>query len=322
MLKTPLLVCAAITLAACGGGGQDEPEVGIPTPQPTPLALSPANYGAATATTVGKSSIAFDAARLAGETVVVMLDRQVNLIPNWPCPSGGTVSFELTDRNNNGWFNEDDTLHLRLDRCVTNGVTVHGLMRMELQTLTTHPDGHDYAMTFEMVDLAITAGTTPTRRFNFSGTLNLSRGANHEAWVLSFGNLRLQEGNDTLTVINLLIDYSQRYDLGTFGYLVQGDFQDSRLGGVFRVTTPDSFTGTIGQFPTEGRLLLAGANNSAARVSEEGAAASDAERVQVSVDSNGDNADDQQAGVLWSDLTYNLFGSLRDAADATLLPVR
>jgi hypothetical protein len=287
--------------------------------------LASANYSAATASAMRTASIAFDYARLSGETAALMLDQPVNFLPNWPCRSGGTVSFELTDRNRNGFFNEDDRLHIRLDHCVTSGVSVSGLIRIELQAVTQQPDGRDYDLTFEMVDLAVSAGApdVPARRFDFSGSVHLSRGANHEHWVLSFGNFDLREGEVTLTASSLLLDYSQRYDLGTYEYLVQGDVFDSRLGGIARATTPVSFTGIIGQFPSAGRLMLAGAANSAARVSEEGAAASDAARVLIAVDADGDGtADQENAGVLWSDLTYNVFGSLRDAADATLLPLR
>jgi hypothetical protein len=321
-------LCTAVASCGCGGGGgggEDNREVGIPTPQPAPLALAPANYSAATASTLSTASMAFDYARLSGETAAFMLDQPVNFLPNWPCRSGGTVSFELTDRNRNGAFNEDDTLHIRLDHCVTNGVSVSGLIRIELQTVTEQPDGRDYDLTFEMVDLSVSSGTpdAPARRFNFSGSVTLSRGANHEHWVLSFGTFELREGDVRLTAGSLVLDYSQRYDLGTYEYLVQGDLFDSRLGGVTHVTTPVSFTGTIGQYPTAGRLMIAGAANSVAHLSEEGATASDAARVLIAVDANGDGTVDQEnTGVLWSDLTYNAFGSLRDAADATLLPLR
>jgi hypothetical protein len=326
--KQPILALFTVVfLNGCGGGGgsEDDREVGIPAPPPAQLALTSANYSAATASAVRTASIAFDYARLSGETVAFMLDRPVNLLPNWPCRSGGTVSFELTDRNRNGFFNENDRLHIRLDHCVTDGTSVSGLIRIELQDVTQQSDGRDYELTFEMVDLAISTATpdVPARRFDFSGSVYLSRGANHEHWVLSFGTFDLREGDVRLTAGTLLLDYSQRYDLGTYEYLVQGDLFDSRLGGVARATTPASFTGTIGQFPTAGRLMLAGAANSAARVSEEGAAAGDAARVLIAVDANGDGTVDQEnAGVPWSDLTYNVFGSLRDAADATLLPLR
>ena len=322
-----LALLAAVLLEGCGGGGggEDDREVGVPAPQPPQLSLAAGNYSAVTASTLLTASIAFDYARLSGETAAFMLDQPVNFLPNWPCRSGGTVSFELTDRNRNGAFNEDDMLHIRLDHCVTNGTSVSGLIRIELQTVTRQPDGRDYDLTFEMVDLSVTAGSpdVPARRFNFSGSVTLSRGANHEHWVLSFGNFELREGDVRLTAGSLVLDYSQRYDLGTYEYLVQGDLFDSRLGGVTRVTTPASFTGTIGQYPSAGRLMIAGAANSAARVSEEGAAASDAARVLIAVDANGDGtADQENAAALWSDLTYNVFGSLRDAADATLLPLR
>ena len=317
---------AAVLLNGCGGGGGDDREVGIPPPTPpTQLALASTNYSAATASAVRTASIAFDHARLSGETAALMLDQSINFLPNWPCRSGGAVSFELSDRNRNGAFNEDDTLHMRLDHCVTNGVSVTGLIRIELQTVTQQPDGRDYDLTFEMVDLSISSGLPdlPARRFNFSGSVSLSRGANHEHWVLSFGNFELREGDVTLRAGSLVLDYSQRYDLGTYEYLVQGDLFDSRLGGFTRATTPVSFTGVIGQYPTAGRLQLTGAANSAARVSEEGSAASDAALVLVAVDANGDGAADQEnARASWSDLTYNVFGSLRDTADATLLPLR
>ncbi len=318
---------AAVFLNGCGGGGgEDVPEVGVPAPQPpAQLSLASANYGAATASTVHTASIALDYARLSGETAAFMLDQPVNFLPNWPCRSGGTVSFELTDRNRNGYFNEDDRLHIRLDHCVTDGTSVSGLIRIELQAVTQQADGRDYDLTFEMVDLAVSAGApdVPARRLDFSGTVHLSRGANHEHWVLSFGSFDLREGDVTLTASTLMLDYSQRYDLGTYEYLVQGELFDSRLGGVTRVTTPASFTGTIGQFPSAGRITLAGAANSAARVSEEGFAAADPARVLIAVDADGDGTTDQEnPGALWSDLTHNVFGSLRDAADATLLPLR
>ena len=127
----------------------------------------------------------------------------------------------------------------------------------------------------------------------------------------------------TQSVSNLVIDYLQRYDTSRYDYLLQGTLGSLGNVGEFRVSTPLSFTGTIGSYPSAGRLGLNGAANSTARVSEEGAAASNSTAVLVSVDTNGDGVADSEVPELdWTQLLPRAtFSSLRGRSQAGLLPI-
>ena len=66
-------------------------------------------------------------------------------------------------------------------------------------------------------------------------------------------------------------------------------------------TTPEAFTGVIGEFPSAGRLSVTGSGNATARLSEEGTAANDNAAVFAAVDSNGDGAvDASNAAMVWA----------------------
>jgi hypothetical protein len=308
----------------CGGGGGDDPEVGIDPPPPAQtLALSTSNYDAALGNALVTSNIGFQFAKLGGEVSSRMLDQPINLFPNLPCVAGGAVSFELTDRNRNGAFNEHDTLHIRLAQCHTGAtVTLDGLIRIELRELAVTPDGREFDLFVEVIGLGIATTNAPTRTVNFSGTVHFSEGATREQCILNFGWLDLREGDLTRSASNLVVDHFQDFQQSSYEYLVQGDLQTSGLTGFVHVSTPEIFSGTIGQYPSAGRLVLSGAANSSARASEEGADAGNASTVQISVDTNGDSiAEATVIGAAWSSLMpAEAFTSLRDQVGAVALP--
>jgi len=177
-----------------------------------------------------------------------------------------------------------------------------------------------------IIDLSLTsnsAADVPLLDINLTASVDFSYTTDFDHYVLTFGEFRRTLAGQTQSVSNLVIDYLQRYDTLRYDYLLQGTLDSKGDFGEFRISTPLSLTGTIGSYPSAGRLGLNGAANSTARVSEEGAAASNSAAVLVSVDTNGDGVADSEVPELdWTQLLPQAtFSSLRDRSPPVLLPI-
>lgn len=319
-------VSSAALLQACGGGDDSSPPVAVPLPPPpVQLTLDATNYQGAMQNAFASGDAAFAYAKLGADVADRLLNIPLSLPPAFGCPVSGSASISLSDRNSNRILNAGDTLSIFMDRCVTDVVSVSGVVRIEIISAVPLGDGRDFELLVQIVDLALTSNlpTDQPVTINFTGTIHFSYTTDFDHYVLSFGEYRITGGGQTQSVSDLLVDYLQRYDTLRYDYLLQGTLANSATGGQFRVTTPLSFTGTIGAFPSAGRLGLNGAANSTARLSEEGAAAVNSAAVLVSVDTNGDGvADSVVPELAWSQLSRaELFSSLRGRPRLELLPI-
>ncbi len=213
-----------------------------------------------------------------------------------------------------------------MDHCITEVISVTGVIRVEVTSAEPLGDGRAYQLLVHIIDLSLTsnsAADVPPLDINLSASLDFSYTTDFDHYVLTFGEFRRTLAGQTQSVSNLVIDYLQRYDTLRYDYLLQGTLGSLGSAGEFRVSTPLSFTGTIGSYPGAGRLGLNGAANSTARVSEEGAAASNSAAVLVSVDTNGDGVADSEVPELdWTQLLPQAtFSSLRGRSQAGLLPI-
>ncbi len=318
-----IIVC----LHACGGGGSDgAPMAEPPPPTPVQLTLDAANYQGAVRNALEWSDSAFFFAKLGADVADHLVRTSATLPPLFRCTVSGAASITLTDRNRNGMLNAGDTLSLFMDRCITEVISVTGVIRVEVTSAEPLGDGRAYQLLVHIIDLSLTsnsAADVPPLDINLSASLDFSYTTDFDHYVLTFGEFRRTLAGQTQSVSNLVIDYLQRYDTSRYDYLLQGTLGSLGNAGEFRVSTPLSFTGTIGSYPSAGRLGLNGAANSTARVSEEGAAASNSAAVLVSVDTNGDGAADSEVPELdWSRLLPQAtFSSLRGRSQAGLLPI-
>ncbi len=318
-----IIVC----LHACGGGGSDgAPMAEPPPPTPVQLTLDAANYQGAVRNALEWSDSAFFFAKLGADVADHLVRTSATLPPLFRCTVSGAASITLTDRNRNGMLNAGDTLSLFMDRCITEVISVTGVIRVEVTSAEPLGDGRAYQLLVHIIDLSLTsnsAADVPPLDINLSASLDFSYTTDFDHYVLTFGEFRRTLAGQTQSVSNLVIDYLQRYDTLRYDYLLQGTLGSLGSAGEFRVSTPLSFTGTIGSYPGAGRLGLNGAANSTARVSEEGAAASNSAAVLVSVDTNGDGVADSEVPELdWTQLLPQAtFSSLRGRSQAGLLPI-
>jgi len=319
-----LVLAGLASLGACGGGSDPAPVATPPPSAPVELALDATNYQGAMKNALEWSDSAFQYAKLGADVADRLVNSPVALVPIFRCPVSGVATITLTDRNRNGVLNEGDTLSLFLDRCITDTVNVTGVVRIEVTSAGPLGNGREYELLVQLIDLTLTplaAGTEPVT-INFTGSLDFSWTSDFDHYVLTFGVYRHTQAGQTQSVANLVVDYLQHYDTLRYEYLVQGTL-GAGANGEFRVSTPLSFTGVIGSNPSAGRLGLAGASNSAARLSEEGAAASNSATVLVSVDTNGDGvADSAVPELAWTQLLPpGMFSSLRGRPPQALLPI-
>ncbi len=320
-----LALGSIFVLNACGGGGGDETPVAVPPPPaPVQLTLDAANYQGAVRNALTWGDSAFQYAKL-GADVADRLVNSVVLPPVLRCPVSGAASITLTDRNRNGVLNANDTFSIFMDRCVTDTVSVSGVVRVEVTSAEPFGNGREFQLLVQVIDLSLAslAGGVEPVTINFTGSLDFSYTTDFDHYVLTFGEYRHTQAGKTQSVTNLVIDYLQRYDTQSYDYLLQGTLGAVGNSGEFRVNTPLSFTGTIGSYPSAGRLGLSGAANSAARLSEEGAAAANNATVLVSVDTNGDGvADSEVPELAWTQLLQpEMFSALRGRPGLGILPI-
>ena len=318
-----------VGLHACGGGsGSDAPApVGEPPPPPpVQLTLDAANYQGAVRNALEWSDAAFWFGKLGADVADRMVTTSAVLPPLFGCQVSGAAQITLTDRNRNGTLNAGDTFSLFLDHCVTDVISVTGVLRVEVTTAEPVDGGRAYQLLVHIENFSMSSNSyvdVPPTDINLSASLDFSRTSDFDHYVLTFGEFRRTVAGQTQSVSNLVIDYLQRYDTGSYDYLLQGTLGSLGNSGEFRITTPLSLTGIIGSYPDLGRLGLSGAANSTVRVSEEGAAARNSSAVLVSVDSNGDGvADSEVPELAWTQLLpASTFSSLRGRSYQGLLPI-
>ena len=304
-------------LSACGGG--DGGSAATP-PAPTPPApaskvtLAAGNYKNAVTLSMGVASSAYGYARLGDLLVDEWLDVPISFFPVLACPQGGTMSLELSDKNGDRSLDPGDTLHIHWDGCRSTGVTATGVVRVEVLTATQIPGGRDYQFTVTVSDLKVDVGSQPSAMVNFIAQVHYQRTATANETTLSnavFSSGQVVGDSGTST---LALDYYQDNATQTYQYATSGSVTSNAMGGELDFSTPAAFTGVIGEFPSAGRLTVSGNAGSGARLSEEGAAASDSATVFAAVDTNGDGTiDASEAQLAWSSVVpVQLFAAFPD----------
>jgi len=317
------VVASLVMLSGCGGGGGG----GAPAPAPAPapaakVALAAANYRNAATLAMGATNSAYWYGKLGIDITDAMINQPVNLFLT-ACPASGAMQNELLDKNRDGTFDPGDTLHMRWDRCKVGDTTITGLVRVELSTDSKLiPGGREYVMTITIVDLIMDnpQANPSSLRINFLAEVRYTHTATSDHTVIpnavfTSGQIVGDSGNSALVV-----DYLQDYASQTYSYIVSGNVVSGALGGDVDFSTPQAFTGVVGEYPSTGRMNLTGGANSTARLAEEGAAASDNAAVFAAVDANGDGAADaSDAQLAWTNvLPVQIFRAFPDQAGITL----
>jgi len=238
------------------------------------------------------------------------------------CSGSGTFSTQFTDRNSNGLLEKDDSALMQWDNCNSGGITMHGLIRVDVDDLDPLPDGMEYSLTVTTAGFRLTpdniAGATPIT-LNYVLPIRYTRTTTSDRYVVATAAFRSGQavGEDSLEL--LTVDLLQDYATNSYRYSMSGSIDSDILNGEFDFETPEPFTGVIGEFPSAGRLVVTGSGNTRARLSEEGSALTNPDTVLVAVDTNGDGMDDTvEPELQWSSVAPRLiFDSFRDQVVVT-----
>lgn len=310
---------AGLTLSACGGGGSYSPSPPPapppPPPPPSGVALTSANYQNALKLSIGSSISAFSNARLGTFYVSSVTGTPLNIVGG-PCPVSGTLSIAHTDANQNGLQDKGDSATIQWDHCNSGSITQHGILRVDILDITPLVDGQRLSINVATVGLELTpnniAGAV-TVTYTFVLPLRYTRTSTSDRYEVATASFQSSYtfGQDGLEM--LIVDLQQDYATNTYRYSMSGSIDSDILGGPFQFETTEAFTGFIGEFPSAGRLVVTGGNNTKARLSEEGSALTNPDTVLAAVDSNGDGMDDTvEPELQWSSvLPLILFESFR-----------
>ncbi len=308
---------SSLLLCSCGGGDGGSGTVPQPSPPPAPPArvtLGANNYKNAVTLSMGVASTAHMYAQLGVSIADRWLNVPIVFFPLIACPEGGTMSIELTDKNSDRSLDPGDTLHLRWERCTTQGATTTGIVRVEVNEATPITGGREYRLTITIANLRIERDASPSAVVNFIAQVHHTRAATYlftevANAVFDSGQVIGDTGTSTLQVA-----FYQDNAAQTYQYSVGGTVSSDALGGELEFASPSPFTGVIGEYPSAGRMTIAGNAGSAARLSEEGSAAADVATVLVAVDADGDGVvDASDAQLAWTSVVpVQLFAAFAD----------
>jgi hypothetical protein len=304
----------AALLGACGGGdgGAGPPPAPAPVPPVSKASLSSNNYQHAVKLPMDVGGAAYRHAKLG----VDIVDRWLNepVFPVVSCPGGGTMTISLTDRNADRTLDPLDTIHFRWERCRLQDTTTSGVVRVELREATPLEDGREYQLTITVADLRVERDGQSSATVDYIAQVHATQTSTYRRIevsnaVFDSGQVVGDTGTSTLAV-----DYLQNGATQTYQYSVSGTVSSGELGGEVEFTTPTAFSGVIGEYPSVGRLQVAGNANSGARLAEEGPAAGDTATVRVDLDANGDGViDASEAQLAWADVVpVQLFAAYPD----------
>jgi len=295
------IFCMALLQGCGGGGGGGKPPVAQEPPPANsrpPLRLDASNYQTVLRVSIGSTLSAFSYVKLGGDMADNLFELPIpGNLSALLCVEGGWTLLNIGDRNLDGFFNVGDYVTQSYDHCKNLGATIDGIIRIELQGVTPKDGGREIEVWVTVANFSVTASGTATgpTGITFSGPARYSHAPAYLQFKIggaSFGSTHVA-GTEQASA--LVVDYLQRQDSGTYSLSFGGNIDSGVFGGTFDFVTSAPFTGTIGQYPSTGRLIAIGGAGSSARLSEEGAAANNAETVLLSVDANGDGSADAAA---------------------------
>jgi hypothetical protein len=300
------IFCLALLQGCGGGGGSGKPPA---AQQPPPsnarsaLKLSSANYQNALRASVGMSLSAFNFVKLGGFMSDNLFEKPIpGSVSALLCPDGGWTLLSIGDRNLDTFFNVGDYVTQTYDKCKNGGSTIDGIIRIELRGVTPKDGGRELESWVTVVNFTVTSATNSvsSTSLNFTGPVLYTNAPAYQQFKLGGAAFSSTNVAGTEQASALVVDFLQRQDTGTFSLSFGGNLDSGAFDGTFDFATTTPFTGAIGAYPTSGRVVVLGGSNTTARLSEEGAAANDADTVLLAVDETGDgNADASLIDFAW-----------------------
>jgi hypothetical protein len=316
------VACAAILIAACGGGDSSS-SVGPVAPAPsngTVLTTTNAETAAqiafqsmmTSADLVGLGGSIGISANGAGLTSKVSPKSKVSgflvdilqKVPFGPdeiaCFVSGTITVS-GDITNPLTLSTGDTFSIDANACDDGaGETLDGLMSLTVTEFTGDISGL-YLVAMD-ADLDALQVTTANDVISSTGDTSVSLDTRTALFVsATAGGMSMT--TTTNSSIEVLTNYSidqtvdANFDPASFALSAEGTVDSSKLSGVVSYSTPVTFEGLGLDYPDRGELLVTGSESTVRLI------AVDNINVRIEVDSNGDETVDEAINTTWAALT-------------------
>jgi hypothetical protein len=316
-------VALMLGLAACGGGGGGDaastaPPAGTTIDAGNADAVASRAYQAVTAlydaTSVSADQLKSAGAAAGPDLVRIALaqlhaatglggagGRETKAIQTGtlPCGAGGGITATANDVDGDGRIGAGDSVALRFDDCVEQGVTLSGSMSFAVQRLTSTTAANSARATFTFTGFRAQSGSdVATADGDLTLDATISKASPLVSDVsLSGTRLEVSEGAAASTLANYTGRLQEDATARTYSYTVQGQAAGSALPGTLTLSTPTPISGTIGADPVAGVLVVQGANAAQARLT-----VTPPTGVTIGLDANGDGTLEAQKLLTWAQL--------------------
>lgn len=317
------VLCAALTIAACGGGGDDVfggDQQALPSfkiDSTNAVATARVSYEAAVDSgnlvslggAVGLSAGAPDGFAVATQlsdpssivqNIISMIPFGPDVYPCGPDPSNGTMKIS-GDIAVPGTLTVGDTFLIEYDQCDEGfGEVIDGVIDLTVADFAGELGNYSYLLAMDAVvtDLQVTTeADTVTGNGDATITLDTLLTPYIEAGV-SGTQITMDSNTTSETLSNYSSNqtYDGNQDPAEYTLAAAGTLNSTQLTGAVRYATGPDFVGFGESYPQQGALTVTG-EASAARL-----VAVDAENVRIDVDANGDGVFEESIEMLWSEL--------------------
>ncbi|MGI9304064.1 MAG: hypothetical protein ACR2RB_15385 [Gammaproteobacteria bacterium] len=313
-------IALAVALGACGGSGGDTSAPTLP-----PLQITSSNAKTVSGGVFGTSGavgglgdssrgIATQSAGGGGSSLAGLSERvllqafreqqsltiSIVVTRDVPCESG-SITLRANDADNNGELSTGDTADATFNQCANGGETLSGSLSISDVVVTGDAASQvapwGLAATFAFNNLVLTqAGEESSINGSFSFSVDTPDNTSSNTSIRA-NSITVTDSGFTETLSNF--DLTAGVDTSTLAYSTEfdGTFSSQRVDGSVTFDTTQTFRGVGEGFPSEGELLITGANESSVRL-----IAIDSVNVRLEVDENGDGAVDQAIDTAWEEL--------------------
>jgi hypothetical protein len=329
MYRTALLILAAALQTACGGGGGDDGSGNNPPPPPPPPtgdAITSANgqqisRGVVTSTLfvkdlglpdvvgpfvptaiVGRPAAAKsplsraigDAVRRGITSVRAIETTSEDTID---CSLGGTLTI-TTNLANEDTLTEGDVISLVFDACTQDDGTLDGAVDLTMTSVTGDVANPPFSvgMDISIDQVSLVQGDSFVSADGVLTAILSSETAQDLGLLLSGDSLTTVVDDETITLSDFIMDEVDDLDTGQYSLTVEGTYDSDALG-TYDFATTTIFVGASADFPSEGELVISGAEDTSAHV-----IALDNVNVRIELDTDGDGAADESIDTTWSDV--------------------
>jgi len=214
-----------------------------------------------------------------------------------PCSGGGTVTVGLSDSNNNQDLDAvGESITFSANQCKEGTDVMNGAFALAI-TQYTDADNFAFSLTFNsFTESSTSLGTS----LSLNGDLTASLSAGNAVKVSSSAFTVTDKGatgSHGFAVLGYAVAITSNGS--QVSETLAGTFSGTELAGKsIQISTPSPLVALSGNaYPSQGSLLMTGANNSALKID-----ALNATQARLSVDADGDGSYETVTTVNWSEL--------------------